>query len=157
MFLSLVPTTAFAVSSEYKVTGYTALEGTAGFSGEGYGNLVDGDTNTKWCTKNFTDCFIVFAASSAVNVSGYTFTTANDNAENTGRNPGSWKLYGCNDFVNAGTGTWTEIHSITNDTMLQDDNHISYDYFFERTKTAYKFFKLVIGTNKGSDVMQVSE
>ena len=30
MFLSLVPTTAFAVSSEYKVTGYTALEGTAG-------------------------------------------------------------------------------------------------------------------------------
>ena len=157
MFLSLVPTTAFAVSSEYKVTGYTALEGTAGFSGEGYGNLVDGDTNTKWCTKNFTDCFIVFAASSAVNVSGYTFTTANDNAENTGRNPGSWKLYGCNDYVNAGTGTWTEIHSITNDTMLQDDNHISYDYFFERTKTAYKFFKLVIGTNKGSDVMQVSE
>ena len=157
MLLSLVPATAFAVSSEYKVTGYTALEGTAGFSGEGYENLVDGNTDTKWCTKNFTDCFIVFAASSAVNVSGYTFTTANDNTENTDRNPGSWKLYGCNDYVGAGTGTWTEIHSVTYDTVLQDENYMSYDYFFEKTETKYQFFKLVIGTNKGSDVMQVSE
>ena len=157
MLLSLVPATAFAVNSEYKVTGYTAREGTSGFSGEGYEKLVDGNTDTKWCTNNFTDCFIVFSVPSAVNVSGYTITTANDNAENNGRNPKSWVLYGCNDYTGKGTGTWTEIHSITNDGVLQDENHTSYDYFFERTKTAYQFFKLVIGTNKGSDVMQLSE
>lgn len=157
MILSLAPTTAFAVSSDYTVSGYTVLEGTDGFSGEGYANLVDGNTGTKWCTKNFSPAYIIFSVSSAVNVSGYTITTANDNASNTGRNPGSWKLYGCNDYVGNGTGTWTEIHSVTDDTVLQDENYTSYDYFFEGTETAYQYFKLEINANKGSDVMQVSE
>ncbi|MGN1317314.1 MAG: leucine-rich repeat protein [Acutalibacteraceae bacterium] len=157
MLLSLVPTTAFAVSSEYTVTGYTAIDGTAGFSGEGYANLVDGSTNTKWCTNNFSNCYIIFSVSSAVNVSGYTITTANDNVTNTGRNPNGWTLYGCNDYTGTGTGTWTEIHSVTDDTVLQDVNYTSYDYFFEKTEVAYQYFKLVINGNKGSDVMQMSE
>ena len=155
--VSAIPTTAFAAYSDYTVTGYTALEGTAGFSGEGYENLVDGNSDTKWCTGNFTDGFIVFSAPSAVNVSGYTFTTANDNAQNTGRNPKSWVLYGCNDYTGTGTGTWTEIHSITDDTVLQDVNYTTFYYAFEKTAVAYQYFKLVISGTQGSDVMQMSE
>ena len=157
MLLSLVPATAFAVSSEYKVTGYTAREGTAGFSDEGYENLLDGDIYTKWCTNILSNCFIIFSVSPAVNVSGYTIATANDNSENTGRNPNNWTLYGCNDYSGNGTGTWTEIHSVTDDTVLQDENYTYYEYFFEKTETAYQYFKLKINSNDGSDVMQMSE
>ena len=155
--VSAIPTTAFAVDPSYTVTGYTAIDGTAGFNNEGYEKLVDGNTGTKWCTKNFTNCYIIFSVSSRVNVSGYTITTANDNATNTGRNPNGWTLYGCNDYSGTGTGSWTEIHSVTDDTVLQDENFTSYDYIFEKTETAYQYFKLVISGNKGSDVMQMSE
>ena len=96
-----MPSTARA--QESTVT-FTAKEGTAGFStSEGFGKLIDGkytsEDGTKWCL-NFTSngsAYIIFSASEPIQVTGYSIVTGNDNASETGRNPKSWAIYGCND------------------------------------------------------------
>ena len=104
--------------------------------------------------------FVIFKTDSPVFVSGFDITTANDNAEETGRNPKNWTLYACNDYLAGGSqpeegttasndeettasygedpsfidggntgavddssATWVPIYSVTNDTVLQDENY----------------------------------
>ena len=123
MVLMYVPTTALAGGAGGT---YTKIEGTAGVNDdEGPNKLVDGSSNTKWCVTGISDAsnadvYIIFQTSSAVNVSGYSITTGNDNATERGRNPKSWKLYGCNTTNNPerNSSSWEEIHSVTDDTVL---------------------------------------
>ena len=91
---------AGVLGSDGNVT-FTALDGTTGTQGdrsaEDYPMLIDGkysgeseDDYSKWCVGDFnssTGAYIVFKASEAVKVNGYTIITGNDNAENAGRNP----------------------------------------------------------------------
>ena len=155
MLLALVPIMPVTVAAES--TGYTVLAGSGGNSGEEHGKLVDGDIKTKWCMNSFTSAYIVFKTSNAVNVSGYSITTGNDNAKYKGRNPKSWILYGCNDYTGTDTDTWVEIHSVTNDTVLEDKNYTKYSYAFDKNTTAYTYFKLKITAIQSGDVMQMSE
>lgn len=155
LLFTLVPTIAFAETAGGT---YTQIEGTSGAGGgEGPEKLIDGSIDTKWCVTDFKGAYIVFQTSTAVQVSGYSITTGNDNATCTGRNPKNWTLYGCNDYTGSSTGSWTEIHRVKDDVLLQDVNKTTYNYAFARTETAYQYFKLEITSTKGSDVMQMSE
>lgn len=158
MVLSAIPLTAVAADGLV----LTALDGTGDKdTKEGYAKLFDGNTSTKWCLQSFdtkNGAFVVFKASESVRVLGYTLTTGNDNASHTGRNPKSWVLYGCNDYSESGKsgGTWKAIHTVTNDTVLKDENKIAFDFSCDST-ASYEYFKLEIKSTAGSVLMQLSE
>lgn len=141
---------------------FSALAGTAGVnSSENYDKLVDGkkteSDSTKWGVSNFSNAYIVIEASNRIVLNGYTFTTGNDNATATGRNPKDWTLYGCNDYNTANnSGTWTVISEVTNDTVMKDENYTSYSYDVD-SNTKYKYFKLEITANQGNSFMQLGE
>ncbi len=164
---------AGVLGSDGNVT-FTALDGTTGTQAysddEDYPMLIDGkysgeseEDYSKWCVGDFnssTGAYIVFKASAAVKVNGYTIVTGNDNAENAGRNPKDWTLYGCNDYSEESkTGTWEVIHSVTGDTKLEDKNYTGYDYSFTETTKSYQYFKLHVSkiSSTGDNCMQMSE
>ncbi|MDY5976440.1 MAG: hypothetical protein SPI84_07400, partial [Anaerovoracaceae bacterium] len=157
VILAFMPQMAFADGEP--ANPYTYKEGTAGASDtEGPGKLIDRDTGTKWCVTNFSSAYIIFETSSAVNVSGYSITTGNDNFEYHGRNPRNWKLYGCNDpSAGRNSASWIPIHSVTNDTVLKDENNKTYNFAFDKTETAYQYYMLEITAIQSGDVMQMSE
>ena len=132
MVLAFMPQMVFAAGAGNP---YTLKEGTNGtVETEGPSSLLDGNSGTKWCVTNFSRAYIIFSTDSPVNVNGYSITTGNDNAENPGRNPKNWTLYGCNDYTKNGTGTWNTIHSVTNDTILRDEDKSTYSFEFDKEK-----------------------
>jgi len=144
---------------------FTPDEGSAGFgSGEDYGMLVDGSTSTKWCLNGGegNPVYAIFHASHPIYVTGYKISTANDNAQYTGRNPKAWTLYGSttDSYPDKDDASWEVIASVTNDTKLQDVNYTTYTYTLSKeTAKAYQSFKWVITERKGggNGVIQVSE
>ena len=73
------------------------ISGTQGVnSQEGYENLFDGDTGTKWCVPEFSSEYVICEFENPVEINGYTIVTGNDNSVYPGRNPSSWVLYGMN-------------------------------------------------------------
>ena len=140
-------------------------EGSAGFnSGEDYDKIVDGNTSTKWCLNGGegNSVYNIFHSSLPIYVTGYTITTANDNASYPGRNPKAWKFYGSTADSNPGVddASWELIASVTNDTKLKDVNFTTYTYTLPaETSKAYQSFKWVISARKGggNGVIQVSE
>ena len=127
-----------------------------GFTNETASNLFDGDTSTKWCysaPSTSSSVWVVFKANEECRLKGYTITTANDNASNTGRNPKDWIIYGSND-----KSEWTKLDSVSNDTKLQDQNFTPYEFSLGSVSTnGYEYYKWEITANKGADVFQVSE
>ena len=155
MVFMLVPTTVFAGGAGGS---YSLVKGTDGAGdNEGPGSLIDGTADTKWCVTNFESANIIFKTSSAVNISGYSITTGNDNVENKGRNPKNWTLYGCNNYTGNSTDNWVAIHRVSNDTVLQDKNKTTYHFVFDKTETAYQYYKLEITAIQAGDTMQMSE
>ena len=144
---------------------FIADDGSAGFSyGENYDKILDGNTSTKWCLNGGqgNEVYTVFHASLPIYVTGYKITTANDNAQFTGRNPKAWKLYGSVADSNPGKddASWELIASVSNDTKLKDVNFTTYTYTLPtETAKAYQSFKWVITERKGggNNVIQVSE
>ena len=162
MCLSLLPTAALAAEGESSGTptlGETlTLEAVAsdpyGYDGEGRQKLTDGDTGTKWCfTFPSGGAYVILKADSAVTISGYSFTTGNDNATETGRNPKSWTLYGSD----SQDGSWTVIDSVTDDTTIQDQNFAKFDFVLTTVPSAYQYYKFAFTANQGAKVMQLSE
>ena len=95
-------------------------------------------------------------------MTGYKITTANDNAQYTGRNPKAWTLYGSTADSNPGANdsSWEKIASVSNDTKLKDVNFTTYTYTLPaETSKAYQSFKWVITARSGggNGVIQVSE
>lgn len=154
MLLALVPIMPVTVAAES--TGYTVLDGSGGNANQDHTKLVDGSIDTKWCVRLNPRAYIIFETPTDVNVSGYSITTGDDTATHNGRNPKSWILYGCNDYPESG-GTWKKIHSVTNDTVLENKNKTTYHYVFDKIETAYRYFKLEITATKGETLMQMSE
>ena len=140
-------------------------EGTAGFSSaENYDKIVDGNTSTKWCLNGGEGnaVYNIFHSSLPIYVTGYKITTANDNAQYTGRNPKAWQLYGSTADSNPGVddASWELIASVSNDTKLRDVNFTTYTYTLPvETAKAYQSFKWVITARGGggNGVIQVSE
>ena len=116
----------------------------------GSAKAIDGDTGEKWEGK--TPQTVVVKATSACQLTGYQFTTGNDNRSYRGRNPKDWKVEGSNDQQ-----TWTTIDSKTDDNVMQDKNY--YPYFFPVTppETTYQYYRFTITQSVGEEYFQMSE
>ncbi|MBQ6085497.1 MAG: hypothetical protein IJK94_03265 [Bacteroidaceae bacterium] len=147
--------------------GYEAIDGTAGFDNEGYVNLVDGSSNTKWCSdkeqSGYDDGWICeFKAVAPASVTGYALTTGGDtgNDQNWTRNPQKWTLEA---KVNE-TDDWTLIDSrdVTAETGNADDalpaeNTAAKRYEIAADKQGtYQYFRFKV-SETGGDLMQLSE
>ena len=153
LLVVLLPAAAFAANFEAK-------DGTAGANdGETYTKLVDGNIETKWCVTDFKGAYIIFEASEAMKVTGYSITTGNDNEYDPGRNPKDWTLYGsaATEVPTRNSDSWEEIDCVTDDDTLKDLNHATYNYYLKNPTETYRYFKLEITATQGSKVMQMSE
>lgn len=158
------------VYAKWSVAGYdcsadivlTAIAGTSGNSGESYDKVADGKKTpgnnfSKWCVGGFNGAYVILKASAYTVVTQYTLTTGNDNAAHNGRNPKDWILYASNDYdEETGTGTWTELHKVENDTVMEDKDYTSYNFEIVNTK-AYKYYKLDIAAIHSGTTMQLAE
>lgn len=155
------------ISLTYTRTGFhvTAIDGTAGNTAvENCENLFDGkktdDNFSKWCVlpNAETSAYVIFRTSEPIVLNGYALVTGNDNASYTGRNPKDWTLYGSANYdETSGEGTWSPLHTVTNDTQLTDVNYSSAVWSLADNHTLYRYYKLEITANKGGNVLQLSE
>ena len=153
--LLLVAAMIMPAQGNAKVT-LTYDSSSSGYKGETASNLFDGNTSTKWCflaPLTSESAWVVFKASQKCRLKGYTITTANDNVSLTGRNPKDWIIYGSND-----KSEWTKLDSVSNDTVLQDQNLTPYEYTLATAiDTKYEYYKWEITANKGGALLRVSE
>lgn len=130
---------------------YTVDGGNGGFSGEGYGNLVDNKEGTKWCTDG-SGWYIEFHTASPIRVDGYMLRTAGDTGSEPGRNPKDWVLKGKNE----GDPTWTTIDTKSNNHDMPAASNTRQDFDADAPGT-YKYFRLEITANQSGGIMQLSE
>ena len=130
---------------------YTVDGGNGGFSGEGYGNLVDNNLSTKWCTDG-SGWYIEFHTASPIRVDGYMLRTAGDTGSEPGRNPKDWVLKGKNE----GDPTWTTIDTKSNNHDMPAASNTRQDFDADAPGT-YKYFRLEITANQSGGIMQLSE
>lgn len=160
MCFTLIPPYVMAADN---VT-FTAVAGIEDSSNEGYAKLFDGKTNAssnKWCVNLGSDgAYVIIKASKQVIVTGYTLTTANDNASWNGRNPKSWILSGCNDYneSDSTSGSWNNIDERTDDYTMQDKNQTAYTFTCDNSKE-YQYYRLKITKvqGKGATLLQIGE
>ncbi len=161
VLLMMLAVLGMATSSYAGIT-FKAVGGSASntdVSGEGWENVCDGDTATKWCQKAQSGCYAIIEASEPTYVIGYKMTTANDNEKFPGRTPKEFKIYGST----SKDGSYTLIYHQKDDDYIKDVNHTEYTAYFNNAniKTKYKYFKLeVIRSNRPADggtLFQLSE
>ena len=116
---------------------------------EGSLKLVDGDIYSKFLVGGFHGDINFwmqqeFAEPTVVNK--YTFTSGNDAPD---RDPKKWNLVGSNDMEN-----WVTLDVRANHTF--EDRNQTKEFGFEN-ETAYKYYRINIEENYGSDAMQLSE
>jgi hypothetical protein len=112
-------------------------------------SLFDGiiTGGNKWCTVA-NPKFVEFRTTNAVQVSGYTLYTANDNATAHGRNPKSWVLKANLD----GSDNWTIIDAVSNDVTMKDTNYAPFDFEMDVPGT-YRYFRFEVSeVHSGSDL-----
>ena len=134
-------------------SGYTADNGSSGSLGPNYGNLVDGNTGTKWCDNPSNGVWTIeFHTASTVLVDGYTLTTGDDTQDWSQRNPKSWTLEA---KANSGD-TWAVIDTRTNNTDMPAENKSSVD-FNVAVPGDYQYFRLKVSAVQAGDLLQLSE
>ena len=156
--------------ASYTAVTETALSGPGevNSSNEGYENLFDGETGTKWYYEGAdSPAAIIFRTDRAVKALRYSLTTANDHTNYPDRIPKAWTLYG-GDSEN---GAWTVIAQHTeDDNCIQNvgneqevtfdiPNPASYQYYkldFESAKIQFSEFKLYTGEANTQDATLVS-
>lgn len=130
----------------------TPISGPKPGEAEGYENLFDGDVNTKLYYKNSLPEAIIWKTEEAVVVPQYSFTTANDSAQFTGRMPSKWTLYGS---TTGEEGSWQIIDDQT-DYPMPDVN--TTEFTFEVSDPmAYQYYKLQFNALGTQDRLQLSE
>ena len=174
---STEPTTEWSTDSETEEnTGFfQVIRATSGEENEGSTKLLDGkytsDDGTKWCVTGFSSsskdemgniingAYIIFKSAEPIYVTGYTIVTGNDNSKEHGRNPQKWTLYGCTGETKDRNDTgWKVIHSVENDTALEDKDYQKYVYTIDSPPAVqYQYFKLEIEEIQNNSVMQMSE
>ncbi len=135
----------------FQISEFALLPAAFGMTLEsGNARAMDGDTGEKW--EGNTPQTVVVKATSACQLTGYQFTTGNDNRSYRGRNPKDWTVEGSNDQQ-----TWTTIDSKTDDNVMQDKNY--YPYFFPVTppETSYQYYRFTITQSVGDEYFQMSE
>ena len=135
----------------FQISEFALLPAAFGMTLEsGNAKAMDGDTGEKW--EGNTPQTVVVKATSACQLTGYQFTTGNDNSKYRGRNPKDWTVEGSNDQQ-----TWTTIDTKTDDKVMQDNNY--YPYFFPVTppETSYQYYRFTITQSVGEEYFQISE
>jgi hypothetical protein len=132
----------------------TVTECCTSFENEHCDSLFDGiiSGNNKWCSEAQPKKVVVFRTTNAVQVSGYTLYTANDNATSRGRNPNSWVLKANLD----GGDNWTTIDSVDNDATMQNVNYTAYDFEMDVPGT-YRYFRFEVSEVDSGDILQLGE
>ena len=141
-------------------TSYTAVTETplsgpvkVNSNNEGYENLFDGNTGTKWYYKGTDSPAIIFRTDRAVKALRYSLTTANDHTNYAERIPKAWTLYG-GDSVN---GKWTEIAQHTeDDNCIQNAGNQQKVTFDIPDPASYQYYKLVFESSVSNEI-QFSE
>ena len=128
----------------------------SGYSGEGYANLFDNATGTKYCTGSVPT--VIFHSGSAIMPQGYIFTTANDTYDSGGtpsRNPKTWTISG----GDSSSGPWTVIDSKSNITTVPNSNFTSSSPFNIGTRPAkaYQYYKFEVTALQSGSTFQLSE
>lgn len=128
-------------------------------TGEDYTKILDGEIITKWCCNTYLkDVYVIIKANASVKVSGYIITTANDTANNPGRNPKAWTLSACNDYnETTKTGSWKIIDTVLNGSMPAA-NYKSKAFDISENDVAYQYYRLDIKEIVGDNFeFQISE
>ena len=121
---------------------------------EGYKNLFDGNTGTKWYYEGAASpAAIIFRTDCAVKALRYSLTTANDHTSYADRIPKAWTLYG-GDSEN---GTWTVIAQHTEDDNciknVGNEREVTFDI---PNPASYQYYKLVFESSVSTEI-QFSE
>lgn len=133
---------------------------------ESYNNLFDGRKTssnfTKWFVSMDRNPFVVFKASENIVLTGYTFTSGNDNATvevANGRNPKSWKVYASSDYSEStNNGTWQVLQTVTNNqTMNEDVNFKDYEFYLSENTGIFKYYKFEFTESQNGSAMQLCE
>ena len=130
----------------------TAISG-PGAGGESFDKMLDGRSDTKFGSSAYTTPFI-WQTGQPVTASGYSITTGFDSGTFPGRNPTSWRLYGCNDWDGTG-GTWIEIAVVDGNYELPDANSVEVRFSIS-DPAAYRYYKLELPA-QGDKWMQITE
>ena len=132
---------------------YTATEGTAGHNdNEGYAQLFDGNTSTKWCVTTLGNpTYVQFDATRPIKPTYYTLTTGGDTNKYTGRNPKSWVIKASNDASN-----WTTIVTVT-DGDMPTGNLESKTFSMGNLGTFYRYWRFEVNSVVSGTVFQLSE
>lgn len=138
--------------AEFDVTGeaaFTVNKDNSGGANAGEGSLkfVDNDESTKFLVGSFADdlqCLLTFPRT--LKIGAYTLTSGNDAIE---RDPKSWNLEASVDGVN-----WVTIDTRTNESF---PTRILTRRFNIQKVGVYKYYRLNITENVGSDLFQCSE
>ena len=120
--------------------------------------------NAKGSDGTFTDTYIIFRTAEATNPYFYTLTTGNDTGTYTGRNWGSWFIYGAN-FAGDGDATvdadgWVLIDSKENtgqDRLHPVDCQPSFFGFSSETTEEYVYYKVVVTKAYSGTQIQMNE
>ena len=146
-------------SSAYKIV---QVDGGAP-SGEGFDNLRDGNTGTKYCSAKKNAMSFIIQVSSDVEIVGFSITNANDTAANSSRRPGTVKIWGANtndrttnytDNDNGGseaTSGWASIYNGDGATDATDYKRFVHSFSSARK---YNYYWVYIA---GSGKVQLSE
>lgn len=142
--------------ASYTAVTETAISGPGEVNGnnEGYKNLFDGNTGTKWYYKGAASpASIIFRTDRAVKALRYSLTTANDHTSYADRIPKAWTLYG-GDSEN---GTWTVIAQHTEDDNCIENAGNKQEVTFDIPNPAsYQYYKLVFESSVSTEI-QFSE
>ncbi len=132
------------------------ITGTNTSTKEGYANLFDGNSSTKWCSiskdkeKTLTDVqgiwYVEFKTSTPVCAKSYTIFTGNDTKTYPKRNPKKWRLLG---KVSKFDENWTTISTIDTGNgapSLPSENYAQKQYDIDSPKE-YQYYRLEIDSN----------
>lgn len=114
--------------------------------GEGSLKLIDNDNNTKFLASYSPDFWMQQELPEAEVVNKYTITSANDAPD---RDPLDWTLSGSNDGSN-----WEDLDTRTGETF---ENRNFTRSFNVANTSPYKYYRLSVTANNGSDGIQISE
>ena len=142
--------------ASYTAVTETALSGPGevNSNSEGYENLFDSNTGTKWYYEgDASPAAIIFRTDRAVKALRYSLTTANDHANYLDRIPKAWTLYG-GDSEN---GTWTVIAQHTEDDncikAVGNEQEVTFDI---PNPASYQYYKLDFESSVSTEI-QFSE
>lgn len=142
--------------ASYTAAPETAISGPeeVNSSNEGYKNLFDGNTGTKWYYKGAASPdAIIFRTDRAVKALRYSLTTANDHTDYANRIPEAWTLYG-GDSEN---GKWTVIAQHTeNDKCIENAGNQQEVTFDIPNPASYQYYKLAFVSSVSTEI-QFSE